>query len=71
MDHPSCHHCGYCSCIHHKIIPLLVLALGLLFFFHGIGAVALRTVAILWPLLIIVGAVVKLISGDCKCYKKD
>lgn len=59
-----------CSCPHHKMIPFLMLLLGVLFLLLAFNLVTWRLASIVWPMLVIVGAVTKLAKGRCKCCEK-
>ncbi len=58
-----------CSCPHHKVIPVLVILLGLTFLLGNWGTISWSTVNTIWPILIIVGGFMKLGNkmGMCKC----
>lgn len=58
---------GGCGCMHHKIIPMLVVVFGALFLFEAYGSVNPDTVAIVWPILVILAGLTKLFRGMCKC----
>jgi len=56
-----------CSCPHHKAIPALVILFGLLFLLEALGSVSMRTVSIIWPLIVIVAGIMKWTAKGCKC----
>jgi len=56
-----------CGCPHHKVMPVLVVLFGLLFLLGAYGVVGDRTVSVGWPLLVIVGGLMKMSGGMCKC----
>lgn len=60
----------HCGCGHHKIIPFIVLVIGIMFFLQAVGTVDPVLNAKVWPVLVILAALIKLTSGKCKCYKK-
>jgi hypothetical protein len=61
---------GVCACPHHKIIPIVIILIGLVFLLEAMGVLGTVAANILWPLLIIVYGIVKWIGGSCKCYHK-
>lgn len=58
-----------CRCAHHKVIPVLVVLLGLTFLLQALDVVDAKFVMIAWPILLIAGGLMKLAdkSGMCKC----
>ena len=68
-DGKKCEGCGkgMCGCPHHKVMGVLVVLFALLFLLGAYGVVAERTVAVGWPLLLLVGGLMKLSDGKCKC----
>ncbi|MBI1999100.1 MAG: hypothetical protein HYS74_00395 [Parcubacteria group bacterium] len=61
------HGAGMCSCPHHKIVPLLVVAFGVLFLGGTLGWWGANVVTLGWPILVIIAGGSKLFSGFCKC----
>jgi len=59
---------GPCRCGHHKIVPVLVILIGLLFLLGALGILTGGFVSLVWPILLIIVGAVKLGSGSCKCY---
>ncbi len=59
-----------CKCPHHKIIPLAILLIGLAFLLQAFGVLSMMTVAIIWPILLIIIGLMKLTRGMCKCCSK-
>jgi hypothetical protein len=58
---------GMCKCPHHKVIPVLIVLFGLTFLLGALGVISGNTVSIIWPSLIILGGLMKLTKGMCKC----
>ncbi|TAK03852.1 hypothetical protein EPO34_01680 [Patescibacteria group bacterium] len=58
---------GSCACAHHKVGPLLIALIGLLFLLKTLGVVGAATVDLAWPVALIVIGLMK--SGMCKCCK--
>ena len=59
-----------CKCPHHKVIPILVIILGLEFLFAELNVLTWAFVNVTWPILIIIAGVVKLNSSNCNCIPK-
>ena len=62
-------HGKVCGCPHHKMIPLLVVLLGVLFLLGNLGKVSSEVVVIVWPIVVIVGGLQKMFGHMCKCCK--
>ena len=60
-----------CKCPHHKIVPLLVVILGIVFLLGAMDVLSPEVVGIVWPIVLIVGGLMKMMSGSCKCYLKE
>ena len=56
-----------CDCSHHKIVPALVVVFGLVFLLGTLEVLAVRTVDIAWPIIVILVGLNMLFSGKCKC----
>lgn len=56
-----------CGCMHHSILPLLIVAFGALFLLGQMGVFTQGFVDIGWPVLVILGGAMKLMSKKCKC----
>lgn len=56
-----------CTCMHHKIVPILVVLFGLLFLLGAFGTVSARTVEVGWPILVILAGLMKMSERMCKC----
>jgi hypothetical protein len=56
-----------CSCGHHKVVPTLIVLFGLLFLLAAFDVVGARVVEIVWPILVIIGGIMKFGEGKCKC----
>jgi len=54
-----------CKC--HKVIPLIVVLIGVTFLLGNLGYVSAQTVGIVWPILLIVLGMKKMCVGMCKC----
>ena len=58
-------HEGMCACAHHKVGPLLIALIGLMFLLKALDVVAAGTVDLVWPIALILLGLMK--SGMCKC----
>ena len=56
-----------CKCPHHKMVPLLVFIIGLLFFLNAVNVVTSSAVTMLWPIGLMLVGLMKMMSGKCKC----
>ena len=54
-----------CNCPHHKVLPWVVVLIGLDFLLGGLGVLAWNFVDITWPILLIIAGGTKLVG--CKC----
>ncbi len=57
---------GMCKCPHHKVVPAMIVLIGLLFLLNALGSLSSGMLAILWPLALIVIGLMKC-CGMCKC----
>lgn len=55
--------------MHHKVVPLLVVVFGLVFLLEALDMMSMVTVGLVWPVLVILGGLMKLSVGMCKCCK--
>ena len=58
-----------CGCGHHKVMPILIILLGLAFLLAQLNILTWAAVNILWPILVIIAGVMMLVNGCCKCCK--
>lgn len=58
---------GGCRCPHHFGLAVLVILLGLAFLLQAAGVLTATTVGYIWPSLIILAGVYKLLVGICSC----
>lgn len=56
---------GMCGCGHHKVGPLLISLIGLLFLLKALGYMSAATLDVAWPVLLILIGLMK--GGMCKC----
>lgn len=58
---------GSCKCMHHKVVPAMISLIGLVLLLGALNIVAEGTVAVLWPIFLLVAGLTKLSKGACKC----
>lgn len=58
-----------CSCPHHKVGPLVVTLIGLVFLLKNYDVVSASFATMTWPILLIVAGLSKMCKGMCKCCK--
>ena len=58
-----------CSCPHHKVMPILIILLGLTFLLEALGILTSGFAGIAWPVIVIAAGLMKWAekSGMCKC----
>ena len=56
-----------CQCMHHKIMPMLIVLLGLTFLSKELGIVSAGTANVIWPVIVILAGLKKLMGNVCKC----
>ncbi len=56
-----------CKCMHHKMIPLAIVLIGLAFLLEAMNVLSASFVALAWPILLIVIGFMKMTKGTCKC----
>lgn len=58
---------GGCKCPHHKIVPLFIVLIGLVFLLEALHLVTVATTDIVWPFLLILIGLMKMFGGMCGC----
>ncbi len=58
---------GMCSCPHHKMVPLFIVLIGLIFLLEAMGTVTMAFANMAWPILVILIGLMKMTRGMCKC----
>lgn len=58
---------GMCGCPHHKMVPLIIFVVGLLFFLNAVDVVTTNALNILWPIAVMIGGLTKMMGHKCKC----
>ena len=56
-----------CSYPHHKMVPIFITLIGLVFLLNALGVVSNGATAIVWPVVVILIGLQKLFGGKCKC----
>ena len=56
-----------CKCPHHKIVPILIILIGLTFLLGVLNILTSSFVDLAWPVLLILIGMQKLMAGKCKC----
>lgn len=56
-----------CACSHHKVVPCLLIIVGLAFLLESLGILGSGVSGIIWPLALIIAGGTKLGSNKCKC----
>jgi uncharacterized membrane protein len=62
--------CNGCRCGHHKVIPILIILVGLEFLLAQVNVLTWGFVDVTWPILVIIVGCMKLFKGSCKCCGK-
>ncbi|MDP3771069.1 MAG: hypothetical protein Q8R16_02105 [bacterium] len=58
---------GGCACVHHKMPVIAALLIAVAFLLGNLGYVSEKFVSLAWPILLGLGALMKLTGGKCKC----
>ncbi len=56
-----------CGCIHHKMVPLMITLIGLVFLAKAMMWVSVATADWVWPILLIIAGLTKMYGSKCKC----
>ncbi|MDB5237169.1 MAG: hypothetical protein JWL88_271 [Parcubacteria group bacterium] len=59
-----------CRCMHHKIVPILIILFGLNFLLGTLGYLNITIARFGWPVIIMLIGLVQLFSGSCACCQK-
>jgi len=54
-----------CNCPHHKVVPIMLILIGIDFLLGGMNVLTWGFVDVTWPILLIIIGGTKL--GGCKC----
>ncbi|MBI5654266.1 hypothetical protein HZC53_01230 [Candidatus Uhrbacteria bacterium] len=58
---------GGCKCPHHKVVPVLITFIGVLFLFKAVGYLSASSVDLAWPVLLIIIGLQKTFGSMCRC----
>ena len=61
------HHGHLCGCVHHKVVPCLVVIFGLVFLLGALEKISASTVDLTWPILVILAGLTKMWEHKCRC----
>ncbi len=56
-----------CRCMHHKMVPVYLILLGLLFLLTALDVISSDVTNIVWPIFIILIGLQKLLQNRCNC----
>lgn len=56
-----------CRCLHHKVVPLSIMLIGVVFILQQAGVVDANFTSWAWPILITAIGIMKLSRGICGC----
>ncbi len=56
-----------CSCGHHRVVPIVIILIGLDFLLGQLNVFTMNFVNVSWPILVIIAGIVKMGGGNCKC----
>ncbi|HRH21823.1 MAG TPA: hypothetical protein PLJ58_01340 [bacterium] len=59
-----------CACMHHKMVPMLITLLGINFLLVTMGVYDEMVSAYVWPILLTLIGLQKMMGGCCKCCSK-
>ncbi len=60
-------HDGMCHCPHHKVVPTIIVLIGLAFLLTALGVLSVETRDIAWPIGVILIGLMKISGGACSC----
>ena len=60
-----------CSCPHHRMGAVWMLAFGILFLFYAFGWFSWVFVMYAWPIIVILAALSKMFRHRCNCCMRD
>lgn len=63
----SCGDWKNCSCGHHTIVPIVAILFASTFLLGYQGVLSAEAVNVIWPILVGIGGVVKLVESKCGC----
>jgi hypothetical protein len=54
-----------CKCPHHKVMPIIIILIGVDFFLGAVGVLTAGFVSVTWPILLIILGCVKMVRCGC------
>ena len=66
----SCEKPAMCGCMCHKACGALLVVGGLAFLAQAMTWLTPMTVSYIWPVLVILAGLMKMMDGKCKCCKR-
>ena len=54
-----------CGCMHHMVLPTLVVLIGLDFLLGALGVLTMGFVMISWPIIVIIAGIKMFVRCDC------
>lgn len=64
----ACHWNNQCRCMHHRVVPMLLVLLGLAFLLENLGLLSSGFVGLAWPVLVMLIGLQKMMGLSCKCW---
>ena len=62
-----CGGCKKCCCPHHRVISIVAILIALDFLLVAFKVYSIDTAQIIWPIIVIVAVIFKMITRRCKC----
>ncbi len=56
-----------CKCSHHKVVPVCIALIGLVFLLGQLNVLSAGFVNLSWPVLLLAVGLTKMFSPKCKC----
>lgn len=56
-----------CRCTHHSVMPVLIVAFGLVFLLGAFDVLSAWAVSITWPVIVMIGGLTKMTARMCTC----
>ncbi len=56
-----------CKCPHHKVIPMMIFIIGLLFLLNVLNVITAMALSWLWPIAVMIIGLMKMMKGSCQC----
>ncbi len=56
-----------CPCPHHKMVPVFIVLIGLVFLLNAVMVLSDHVTAVVWPILLICIGLQKIFQSRCTC----